>query len=463
MSKTQNIIDKIWESHVVHREEGAPDVLFIDCQLLHEVTTPQAFELLRQKGLSFFDSTRAFATIDHSIPSDDARSEYPDKIARKQVEQMRKNCEEFGVTLFDVGSGSQGIVHTIGPELGITQPGRTMVCGDSHTSTHGAFGALAFGIGTTQIAHVMTTQCLLLHKPKTMKVDFVGTPSTDFTAKDAILALIRQIGIQGGTGHAIEFCGDFIRDLSMEARMTICNMAIECGATSGLISPDETTFAYLQGRDYVPKDFEKAVSAWKTLASDDSAMYDSVIEIDINGLLPQITWGTNPEQVVSVDELLPQDNDWPDEAHRLAAQKAYDYVQLTPGQSMVGVSVDYVFLGSCTNGRIEDFRVAAEVLKGKKIAEHITMYAVPGSERVYQQCQKEGIDVILKEAGAQFRQPGCSMCLAMNGDLVPAGKRCASTSNRNFVGRQGSGSITHLMSPLMVAQVALNGCIKYPF
>lgn len=458
---SRNIIDKIWKLHVVHQEEGAPDILFIDLQLIHEVTSPQAFTVLREKKLSFFDPKRAVATIDHSIPSDPERKNYPDQQAQKQVETLRKNCKEFGIKLFDIGSGNQGIVHVIAPELGLTQPGMTLVCGDSHTATHGAFGALAFGIGTSQVSHVMATQCLLLEKPKTMKVLFKGTPSKYFTAKDAILALIQKIGIQGGTGHAIEFCGEFIENCSMEDRMTICNMAIECGAKSGLISPDETTFNYLKDRPYV-KNFETQKTKWMEFISDPNATYDTVVEIDIQDMLPLLTWGTNPEQSIQVNENVPDPKTFDDPAKRLAAEKALAYTNLEPQSPITQTPVDYVFIGSCTNGRIEDMRAAAEVLKGKKIKKGVTVYIVPGSEVVKAQCEAEGLDTIFKEAGADFRMPGCSMCLAMNGDLVPPGKRCASTSNRNFIGRQGPDSITHLMSPQMAALSAITGKITNP-
>ncbi len=458
----KNIIDKIWSSHVVHAEKDAPDILFIDLQLLHEVTTPQAFDVLRKRGLKFFDPKRNFATIDHSIPTDENRKNYPDEKARAQVEQLRKNCEEFGIQIFDTDSGHQGIVHVIGPELGLTQPGRTIVCGDSHTSTHGAFGALAFGIGTTQISHVMATQSLLLEKPKTMKVTFIGNPSEHFTAKDAILALINKIGIQGGTEHAIEFCGEYIRSLSMEGRMTICNMAIECGAKSGLISPDETTFDYLRERKFAPKNFDAAVENWKKLASDKNATYDTEVEINLEGMRPIVTWGTNPEQSVQINENLPIPAEMEDSAKKLAAEKSYEYVQLNPGDKIAGTPIDYVFIGSCTNGRIEDMREAAEILKNHKVHQNVKCFIVPGSEAVRAQCEKEGLNNIFDESGADFRMPGCSMCLAMNGDFVPTGKRCASTSNRNFVGRQGTGSFTHLMSPKMAAICAVTGKITDP-
>ena len=459
MSQSQNILDKIWEAHVVQREDDAPDVLFIDLQLLHEVTSPQAFEVLRQRKIGLFDLSRNFATVDHSIPTDTNRANYIDAQAKTQVEALRGNCKEFGVKLFDAGSGAQGIIHVIGPELGLTQPGRTIVCGDSHTSTHGAFGALAFGIGTTQISQVMATQCLLLEKPKSMQVNFIGKPTKKFSAKDAILALINQIGIQGGTGYGIEFAGDYIKNLSMEERMTICNMAIECGARSGLISPDATTFKYLKGRKFAPSNFEEAVEKWESLASEENAKYDTTVTVNLEDLKPFITWGTSPEQSIQIDQTLPIPAEMSDEGKKLAAEKAYEYTKLIPGQKIAGTKIDYVFIGSCTNGRLQDLREAAAVLQSKKVAPGVTAYIVPGSEVIYDQCKKEGLDKIFINAGAQFREPGCSMCLAMNGDAVPAGSRCASTSNRNFVGRQGAGSITHLMSPAMAAMAAVKGGI----
>ena len=462
---TPNIIDKIWNTHVVKHEVGAPDILFIDLQLIHEVTTPQAFQTLRDKHLSLFDPSRTIATVDHSIPTDLERKNYKDQLTRKQVETLRKNCEDFNIKIYDVQSGHQGIVHVTGPELGLTQPGKTIVCGDSHTATHGAFGALAFGIGTSQILHVFATQSLLLEKPKTMKVNFIGTPSKYFTAKDAILQLIQEIGIQGGTGYAMEFCGEFIKNMSMEGRMTICNMAIECGAKSGLISPDEKTIEYLKDKKYSQKvinDNPEIIDQWLSLASAPNAQYDSVVEINIEGQKPIITWGTNPEQSIHVNQRIPKPQEIPDEAKALAAQKALDYVHLKGGEFIEGTPIDYVFIGSCTNGRIEDFREVAKVLKGKTIHPTITMLCVPGSEVVREQCIEEGLDQVFEEAGVDFRASGCSMCLAMNGDQVPAGKRCASTSNRNFVGRQGSGSFTHLMSPIMAAICAIEGKITNP-
>ena len=465
MTKKQNIIDKIWDAHVVHHEDGAPDVFFIDMMLIHEVTSPQAFTVLREKEMDFAFRERNYATLDHSIPTDSERKEYGDDMARKQVEKLRENCEEFEIPLFDFGSGGQGIVHVIGPELGLTQPGKTIVCGDSHTSTHGAFGALAFGIGTTQISHVMATQTLLLEKPKTMKVEFVGTPTKHFTAKDAILALIAQIGIQGGNAHAMEFCGPYIQNLSMEGRMTMCNMSIEGGAKFGLISPDATTIEWLRGRKYSPlaadgsdSDAEAQMLSW---ASSEDSAYDTVVTVDLEGKKPYVTWGTNPEQGIEINQNIPVPEEL-DEASGLAARKALEYNGLTGGAPIAGTPIDYVFIGSCTNSRMEDLRAAAEVMKDQKVADNATFYIVPGSEGVREQAIKEGLDQIFDDAGAQFRYSGCSMCLAMNDDKVPVGKRCASTSNRNFVGRQGQGSFTHLMSPQMAALAAIHGEISAP-
>jgi len=455
----KNIIDKIWESHVVRTESGAGDILFVDLQFLHEVTSPQAFEILRDQKLDFLFPERHFATIDHSIPTDKNRTMWADKKTQKQVEKMRENCKEFGIKIFDVGSGKQGIVHIIGPELGLTLPGTTVVCGDSHTATHGAFGAMGFGIGTTQVSHVMATQSLLLKKPKTMKVDFFGTPDEGFSPKDAALALIRQIGMRGGTEHAIEFCGDFVRNLSMEGRMTICNMAIECGAKSGLISPDEKTFEYLRNREFSPKGnlFDAEVEKWKAIASDDESEFDLVERVDLSKKKPFITWGTSPEQVIEIDEPIPHPEDFSDPAEQKTAEIALKYTKLKSGTLISGTKIDVVFIGSCTNGRIEDLREVASIFRGEKVAKNVRTIVVPGSENVKKMCIEEGLDEIFLSAGAEFREPGCSMCLAMNGDFVPEGARCASTSNRNFIGRQGKNSITHLMSPRTAAFCAIRG------
>ncbi len=459
----QNIIDKIWEAHQVHHEAGAPDVFFIDLQLIHEVTSPQAFEGLRKRGITKFACPhRNFATLDHSVPTDKTRKAYVDNQAKAQVDKLRANCKEFEIPLFDFGSGSQGIVHVIGPELGLTQPGRTIVCGDSHTSTHGAFGALAFGIGTTQIGHVMATQTLLLDRPKTMKVEFSGTPTKHFTAKDAILALIAQIGIQGANGHAMEFCGDYIKALSMEGRMTMCNMSIEAGGRFGIVSPDEKTFEYLKDREFVNKNFDQEVKRWSIWTSDQDAEYDTIIKIDLEGRHPFVTWGTNPEQGIEVTQNIPTAAEIGDEAKILAAEKSLKYNGLRMGTPIKDTPIDYAFMGSCTNSRIEDMRAVAEILATNSVAEGVKAFVVPGSEKVRAQCEAEGLVEIFQKAGAMVRGSGCSMCIAMNGDAVPAGSRCASTSNRNFVGRQGQGSFTHLMSPKMVAIAAVTGKITDP-
>lgn len=458
MPKT--IVDKIWDTHVVERVEGAPDVFFVDLQLLHEVTSPQAFSALRKRGKTVFAPERNVATLDHSIPTDSDRKNFADELNRKQLEEHRKNCREFGIKLLDVGSG-QGIVHVIGPELGLTQPGMSIVCGDSHTSTHGAFGALAFGIGTTQISHVLETSCILLDRPKSMRVHFKGTPSKYFTAKDAILALIRQIGVQGGTGFVLEYMGDYIRNLNMEERMTICNMSIECGARAGLIAPDETTLDFLKKTQYGKVDFDARKDYWLSLTSDPLAEFDAEIVVDLEGKKPIVTWGTTPGQSVEITEALPELDILPEDQRALAV-KSLEYTKLQAGQKLTGVKVQHVFVGSCTNGRMGNLRQAAEVIKGHKVAKGVRMFVVPGSEAVERKAVEEGLDKIFLDAGADFRRPGCSACLAMNGDIIPAGERCASTSNRNFVGRQGPGSITHLMSPLMAAIAAITGEITDP-
>jgi len=453
----RNIIQKIWDAHLVHSEKGAPDVFFIDLQLLHEVTSPQAFDMLRARGKQVFAPDRMVATLDHSIPTDDKRQNFADELNRKQLEKLRENCSEFGIRLFDVDSGHQGIVHVMGPELGLTQPGMTIVCGDSHTSTHGAFGALAFGIGTTQISHVLEPSCLLLDRPKTMRISFVGTPSASFSAKDAILKLIAQIGVQGGTGFVLEYCGDFIQNLSMEERMTICNMSIECGARAGLIAPDATTFDFLRSAG-VAIDAEKE-RAFLDFCSDADATFDAEITVNIQDALPRVSWGTTPAQNIAIDECIPSRSEMTTEEAALA-EKSLAYVGLDFGQKIAGLPIQNVFLGSCTNGRLSDLRVAAEILRGKKVAEGVRFLVVPGSELVEKKAQEEGLDVIFRQAGAEFRRPGCSACLAMNGDTVPTGERCASTSNRNFVGRQGVGAITHLLSPQMAAWAAVTGKIQ---
>lgn len=452
----QNIIDKIWYKHIVRQQQGFPDVLYIDRILLHEVTSAQAFSEITKRGLTIRNPQNIIATIDHSIPTDDSRNNIADEVARKQIDTLRDNCKNFAISLYDIGSQYQGIVHVIGPELGFTLPGTTLICGDSHTATHGAFGSLAFGVGTSEILHAMVSSSILQEKPKTFKVEFVGTPSKYFSAKDAILKLIATIGIGGGQGCVIEYVGDYIKSLSMEARMTICNMSIECGARAGLIAPDEKTFEYLRSRKYAPTDFDNAIKEWNSLVSDKDAIYDKSIVIDLNNASPMITWGINPEHAISIDELTPSIQDTP---NKETLQKAYSYTQLKPQQSIQGLPIDFAFVGSCTNGRIEDLRNVAKILNGRKIAPNVTMYIVPGSEAVLNQAKKEGLDQIFVAAGAELRMPGCSMCLAMNPDKVPPGKRCISTTNRNFIGRQGANSITHLASPQTVAASAVCGYI----
>ncbi|MCB1136363.1 MAG: 3-isopropylmalate dehydratase large subunit [Chlamydiia bacterium] len=457
----QTIIDKIWDAHVVKRQSGFPDILSIDLHLIHEVTSPQAFTLLRDRGLPFYAPQRAVATVDHAVSTSEDRTALPNPVSRQQILALRKNCGDFGVTLFDMESGQQGIVHVIGPELGVTQPGMTIVCGDSHTSTHGAFGALAFGVGTSEVGHVMASSCMLQRHPKTMRVAFNGKCPKGITTKDLILKLIQVIGVSGGTGYILEYTGDAIRACTMEERMTICNMSIECGARAGLVAPDETTFAYLKGRPAAPKgaDWDRAVAYWKELSSDPDAQFDRSIDIDVSRLAPVVTWGTNPGQSVEIGSPIPTLDQIPED-HRDLAEKALQYTGLKAGQSLLGQPIDYVFIGSCTNGRLSDLREAAQIFKGRRVASGVEVYVVPGSEHVYKDAVAEGLDAIFREAGAQFRQPGCSMCLAMNDDKVPAGKRCASTSNRNFIGRQGPGSITHLMSPIMAAAAAVTGTIS---
>jgi len=455
----KSIVQKIWDSHVVCQHEGHPAILAIDLMLIHEVTSAQAFQTLDQKELTVFDADRLLATIDHSIPTRQNRWEIYDDEARTQVERLRSNCKKYGIPLLDFDKG-QGIVHVVGPELGVTQPGMTICCGDSHTSTHGAFGALAFGVGTSEVGHVLAAGCLLQEQPKSMRVEFKGQFRKGVYAKDAILKLIAEIGVGGATGHVIEYVGEAIRAMSMEERMTVCNMSIECGARAGLIAPDETTFAYLKGRPHAPQgsEWDTAVSQWQKLSSDENAIFDREIVIDLTNLSPMVTWGTNPGQGMQINEHIPTVQSLPS-GEQAVARRALEYTKLQEGSLLAGTPVDWAFIGSCTNGRIEDLRIAATVLKGKKIKDGVTFYVVPGSEAVMAQAKEEGLPAIFEAAGAQFRMPGCSMCLAMNDDKVPEGKRCISSSNRNFVGRQGPGSITHLASPATVAASALAGCV----
>ncbi len=454
----KSIIEKIWEAHIVSQAEGHPAVFAIDFMLMHEVTSAQAFDVLRKKGLKVFDRSRCLATLDHAIPTRKDRFNILDQSAANQVETLRRNCAEFDVPLMDFESGSQGIVHVIGPELGITQPGMTIVCGDSHTSTHGAFGALAFGVGTSEVGHVLATGCLLQTKPKSMKVNFVGSLKKGVFSKDIILRLISEIGVGGATGHVILYSGDCISKMNMAERMTICNMSIECGARAGLMEPDQTTYEAIKGKKYAPKDFEKAVVYWESLKSDPGAKFDREITIDVESLKPMVTWGTNPGQGMQIDQSVPEPQSLP-ETERASAKKALEYIGINAGQKIAGTKIEWAFIGSCTNGRIEDLRLAAKVLEGKKVASGVTCYVIPGSEAVREQAIKEGLDKVFVEAGADFRMPGCSMCLGMNDDKVPAGQRCISSSNRNFMGRQGPGSRTHLASPVTVAASAVKGFI----
>ncbi|MED4885927.1 3-isopropylmalate dehydratase large subunit [Lysinibacillus fusiformis] len=454
----KNIIEKIWDKHVVYQEEGKPDLLYIDLHLIHEVTSPQAFEGLRMNGRQVRRPDLSFATMDHNVPTKNLPTIH-DPIARNQIETLAKNAEEFGVELAGMGHPDQGIVHVIGPELGLTQPGKTIVCGDSHTSTHGAFGAIAFGIGTSEVEHVLSTQTLWQNKPKTMEIRVEGELSVGVAAKDIILAIIAKFGIGVGTGYIVEFTGEAIHNLSMEERMTICNMSIEAGAKAGLISPDQTTVDYIRGRKYAPQaeQFEEAANYWLSLASDEDASYDTVRIIHAEEIEPIITWGTNPSMGTGVSGHVPTIADYKDESDKAALQKALDYMGLEEGQPLTSIDIQHVFIGSCTNSRISDLRAAADVIKGRKVHGDVTAIVVPGSHTTKKQAEAEGLDKIFIDAGFEWRESGCSMCLAMNDDVVPAGERCASTSNRNFEGRQGAGSRTHLVSPPMAAAAAIAG------
>ncbi|MBL7686165.1 MAG: 3-isopropylmalate dehydratase large subunit [Deltaproteobacteria bacterium] len=457
MPKT--LFDKIWESHLVKNLPEGDSLLYIDRHLIHEVTSPQAFEGLRLSGRKVRHPELTIATMDHNVPTVD-RYNIKDEIAKAQIEALTQNCKEFGITLFDLQSEYQGIVHIIGPENGLTLPGNTIVCGDSHTATHGAFGALAFGIGTSEVEHVLATQTLRQRRPKNYRVEFTGKLNKGVTAKDMILKLIGLIGTAGGTGYVFEYCGEAIRSLSMEGRMTVCNMSIEAGARAGLIAPDEVTFEYLrsENRRYAPKgqQLEESITYWKTLVSDPDAKFDKSITIDASTIAPQVTWGTSPGMVMDVDGLIPQPDQVPGLSKR-DAELALEYMGLQPGTRLSDVKVDVVFIGSCTNGRMEDLRAAAEVFKGKKVASHVTAMVVPGSQHLKKQAEVEGLDKIFTAAGAQWRESGCSMCLAMNPDQLKPKERCASTSNRNFEGRQGKGGRTHLVSPQMAAAAAIAG------
>ncbi len=462
MAKT--LAEKVWEAHVVHRAEGEPDLLYIDLHLVHEVTSPQAFDGLREAGRGVRRPDLTFATEDHNVPTLDIDLPIADPVSRQQVETLRRNCEDFGVPLHSLGDVEQGIVHVVGPQLGLTQPGMTVVCGDSHTSTHGAFGALAFGIGTSEVEHVLATQTLPLKPFRTMAVTVDRQLPPGVTAKDLVLAVIAQIGTGGGQGHVIEYRGEAIRSLSMEARMTVCNMSIEAGARAGMIAPDETTFEYLKGRPHAPSgaDWDAAVAYWQTLRSDDDAAFDREVAIDASTLSPFVTWGTNPGQGAPLSAAVPNPDDFADEAERLGAQRALEYMGLTAGTPLRDVEVDTVFVGSCTNGRIEDLRAAAAVIDGRKVADGVRMLVVPGSVRVRLQAEAEGLDGVFTQAGAEWRHAGCSMCLGMNPDQLAPGERSASTSNRNFEGRQGKGGRTHLVSPQVAAATAVTGRLSSP-
>ncbi|MEM9941704.1 MAG: 3-isopropylmalate dehydratase large subunit [Planctomycetota bacterium] len=456
-SAPKTLFEKIWEQHLVYDEPGKQSLIYIDLHLVHEVTSPQAFEGLRMAGRRLRRPELTVATPDHNVPTTDRSLPIADPISKQQIETLRTNCAEFGVRLYDLDSINQGIVHVIGPELGLTQPGMTIVCGDSHTSTHGAFGALAFGIGTSEVEHVMATQTLLQVKPKTCELRFNNRLSRGVTSKDLILFLIGEISTAGGTGYVVEYTGEAIRALSMEERMTICNMSIEAGARAGMIAPDEKTYQYVRGREFGPQDFDAAVARWRTLASDPGAVYDRVEIFDAAQIAPQVTWGTNPGQVASIKALIPDPADFQDPTESKSCEAANAYMGLKPGTPIESVEVDRVFIGSCTNSRIHDLREAASVVKDRKINDRVHAMVVPGSGVVKEQAEVEGLDKIFEQAGFEWREAGCSMCLAMNPDKLNSGERCASTSNRNFEGRQGRGGRTHLVSPAMAAAAAITG------
>ncbi len=467
-NQPRTLFEKIWNRHLVAQEPGSPAVLYIDLQLVHEVTSPQAFNGLREKNLSVRRPDRTFATVDHGIPTLPANPGSPlgrlasaDQLCLEQINKLQNNADAFGITYFGINSPKQGVVHVIGPELGLTQPGMTIVCGDSHTSTHGAFGALAFGIGTSEVEHVLATQCLLQNKPKTMEIRVDGPLQPGVTAKDIILAIIQKIGVGGGTGHVIEYTGSTIRSLSMEERMTVCNMSIECGARAGMIAPDDTTYDYLAGREYAPKGeaWHQAISYWQQLPSDPGAAYDQVVTLDGSQIEPMITFGTNPGMGMSITGIIPSPASFPETNQQLAIQKSLDYMGLRSGEPLLGHPVDVIFVGSCTNGRLSDLRLTAQVLKGHKVASGVRMLVVPGSQQVKKQAEAEGLDRIFREAGAEWREAGCSMCIAMNGDQLAPGQYAVSTSNRNFEGRQGKGGRTFLASPLTAAASAVAGCV----
>jgi 3-isopropylmalate/(R)-2-methylmalate dehydratase large subunit len=453
----KSLFEKVWDRHVVRDEPGEPTLLYIDLHLVHEVTSPQAFEGLRQAGRGVRRPDLTVATMDHNVPT--LPGPVTDPMAKAQLDALSANCEEFGIELHRTGSGSEGIVHVIGPELGLTQPGATIVCGDSHTSTHGAFGALAFGIGTSEVEHVLATQTLNQQRPRTLLLEFVGTLPSGLTAKDMILGAIGQVGVDGGVGYVVEYAGQAVRALSMEQRMTVCNMTIEWGARAGIVAPDETTFAYLEGRPFAPtgEAWEDAVADWRSLCSDPDATYDDRVFVDVSELVPQVTWGTNPGMVVPVTGTVPDPASFADPDDRAAGARALVYMGLRPGQAIEEIRIDRVFIGSCTNSRIEDLRAAAAIVSGRTVDPRVTALVVPGSAQVRRQAEAEGLDRVFLDAGFEWRLAGCSMCLGMNPDVLAPGERCASTSNRNFEGRQGRGGRTHLVSPQMAAAAALHG------
>ena len=457
----RTMFEKVWQNHVVAEPAGEPTIIYIDLQLVHEVTSPQAFDGLRLAGRKLRRADRHIATVDHNVPTTSVQDRLviADQISAAQVNALRKNCAEFGVEFFDVQDANQGIVHMIGPELGATKPGMAIVCGDSHTSTHGAFGALAFGIGTSEVEHVMATQTLPQSKPKTFRINVEGALPYGVTAKDIILDIIGRIGTDGATGYVIEYSGSAIRALSMEGRMTICNMSIEAGARAGMIAPDETTFAYLNGRRFVPKGeaWNRAVEQWRSLVTDPGATFDRELNIDATKLVPTVTWGTSPGMVTTIDGTVPSPEDAKSDADKKSFTRALEYMDLKPGTKLEDIKVDAVFLGSCTNARIEDLRAAAKVVRGHHVATTVRAMVVPGSQKVKHQAEEEGLDLVFKSAGFEWREPGCSMCLGMNPDILQPGERCASTSNRNFEGRQGRGGRTHLLSPEMAAAAAITG------
>ncbi len=460
----RTLAEKVWDDHVVRRAEGEPDLLYIDLHLVHEVTSPQAFDGLRETGRPVRRPDLTLATEDHNIPTIDVDKPIADPVSRAQVEALRKNCADFGIRLYSLGNLEQGIVHVVGPQLGLTQPGMTVVCGDSHTSTHGAFGALAFGIGTSEVEHVLATQTLPLKPFKTMAITVDGELPAGVTAKDIILAAIARIGTGGGQGYVLEYRGSAIRSLSMEGRMTICNMSIEAGARAGMVAPDEITFAYLEGREHAPRgdEWARALEYWRTLCTDPDAEFDAEVVIDASTLSPYVTWGTNPGQGLPLSSVVPDPTDAADDVERVAIERALEYMDLTPGTPLRAIPIDTVFIGSCTNGRIEDLRAAAKVLEGRTVKDGMRVLVVPGSARVRLQAEAEGLDRVFLDAGAEWRGAGCSMCLAMNPDKLAPGERSASTSNRNFEGRQGPGGRTHLVSPAVAAATAVTGRLSSP-